>query len=151
MIYLAIGLTILIDQLTKFWVLSALPEHQFVPVMPFFNLFLTYNKGVSFSFLSTDSIYGPWVLSLLSLLICGGIVYWIVHEKSFFIRLCLAFILGGAIGNVIDRVRFGKVVDFLDFYYKSYHWPAFNAADTAVCCGAFFLFMHLFLQPKEKK
>ncbi len=151
MIYLICALTIILDQLTKYIAVLNLSEHQFVPVMPFFNLFLTHNKGVSFSFLSLDNAYGPYLLSLLSLVICGGIIYWITRESDKFMKACLALVLGGALGNVIDRVRIGSVIDFLDFYYHSYHWPAFNIADTAICCGAGLLFLNLFLQKKEKK
>lgn len=151
MIYLIASLAVILDQLTKYLAVSHLPEHQFVPVCPFFNFFLTYNKGVSFSFLWSDTAYGPYVLSLLSLIICLGLVYWITRESDQFMKACLALVLGGALGNVIDRVRIGSVIDFLDFYYHSYHWPAFNLADTAICCGAGLLFFKLFLQKKEKK
>ena len=149
MIYLITLVTILLDQLSKLWAYETLPEHQFVPVFPFFNLFLTYNKGVSFSAFTTDKAYGPFVLSCVSCLICAFLIWWLRKEKNKVIRIALAMVLGGAIGNVIDRIRLGAVIDFLDFYYNTYHWPAFNVADSAICCGAFLIFTQLFFQKKE--
>lgn len=151
MVYLITLLTFLADQLSKLAALAYLPEHQFVPVTSFFNLFLTYNKGVSFSFFSTEKAYGPWLLSLLSIIICMALVYWIYREENKKARLSLALILGGALGNVVDRVRLGAVIDFLDFHYAAAHWPAFNIADTAICCGAALLFVQLFFDKKDKK
>lgn len=135
MIYLLSLGVILADQITKMLIEAALIPQEVIPVFPGFNLFLTYNKGVSFSFLSSDHIWMPWVLSGVALIICLFVVRWMRVEKSRFILTGLALILGGAIGNVIDRIRFGAVVDFLDVYVGSYHWPAFNVADSAICIG----------------
>lgn len=135
MIYLLSLGVILADQITKMLIEAALIPQEVVPVFPGFNLFLTYNKGVSFSFLSSDHTWMPWALSALALTICLFIVQWMRVEKSRLILTGLALILGGAIGNVIDRIRFGAVVDFLDVYVGSYHWPAFNVADSAICIG----------------
>ncbi len=135
MIYLLSLGVILADQITKMLIEAALIPQEVVPVFPGFNLFLTYNKGVSFSFLSSDHTWMPWALSALALVICLFIVQWMRVEKSRLILTGLALILGGAIGNVIDRIRFGAVVDFLDVYVGSYHWPAFNVADSAICIG----------------
>ncbi len=135
MIYLISLGVIFFDQLTKLMVLEALTPHLPVVVFPSFNLFLTFNRGVSFSFLSGNHVWTPWALSALALVICLFIVRWMRVEKSRLILVGLSLILGGAIGNVIDRVRFGAVVDFLDFYIGSYHWPAFNVADSAICIG----------------
>ncbi len=135
MIYLLSLGVILVDQITKMLIEAALIPQEVVPVFPGFNLFLTYNKGVSFSFLSSDHTWMPWALSALALAICLFIVQWMRVEKSRLILTGLALILGGAIGNVIDRIRFGAVVDFLDVYVESYHWPAFNVADSAICIG----------------
>lgn len=151
MIYFITLLTLLADQLSKLAALFYLPEHTFVPVTSFFNFFLTYNKGVSFSFLTTDSAYGPWLLSALSALICAVLIYWLYREKDKKVQYSLALILGGALGNVIDRLQLGGVVDFLDFHIAARHWPAFNVADTAICCGAFLLFIQLFFDKKEGK
>ncbi len=150
MVYLVTALTILIDQITKLCAEKYLLFQNFVEITPFFNLFLTHNKGVSFSFLANNASYGPYLLSALSLLICAGLVIWMRKEKNKIIQTGVALILGGAIGNVIDRIRLGAVIDFLDFHYNIHHWPAFNVADIAICSGAFLIFLQLILT-KDKK
>ncbi len=151
MIYAITVLTLLIDQITKILANNYLPFQEFVEITPFFNLFLVYNKGVSFSFFASNTTYGPWLLSFMAIIICVGLIIWIMREKNQTIRLGLAFVLGGAIGNVIDRIRLGAVIDFLDFHYNVYHWPAFNVADMAICFGAFLIFLQLFTQKKDVK
>ncbi|MBQ6854948.1 MAG: signal peptidase II [Alphaproteobacteria bacterium] len=151
MIYIVSLLTLILDQVSKLSAYYFLPEHQFVPIMPFFNLFLTYNKGVSFSAFATNASYGPWILSGISLAICIGVICWMRTETNKTIRFALAMVLGGAIGNIIDRIRLGAVIDFLDFYYGTHHWPAFNIADSAICCGAALIAWQLFTQKKEIK
>ena len=91
----------------------------------------------------------PWILSLFALFICTCLVIWMRHEKDKWSRIGFALILGGAIGNVIDRLRFGGVVDFLDFYIGDYHWPAFNIADSAICIGVFLILIRAFFIKKE--
>lgn len=150
MIYLIILLTIVFDQVSKALVYADLPLYQPIPVCPFFNLFFTMNKGVSFSFLASDSPLVPWLLSGFALGVCGLLAYWIAHEKDKWTRIGLALVLGGALGNVIDRIRLGAVIDFLDFYIGTYHWPAFNVADSAICVGVAIIIIKSF-QKKEKK
>lgn len=150
MIYLIAVLTIIADQTTKLFAEKYLLFQHFIEITPFFNLFLTYNKGVSFSFLSTNTTYGPYLLSGLSLLICIGLILWLYREKNKIIQTGIALILGGAIGNITDRIRLGAVIDFLDFHYNIHHWPAFNVADMAICFGAFLIFLQLILT-KDKK
>ena len=84
---------------------------------------------------SSDAEWMPWVLTGVGSLITIGIAYWLYIEKNILIKTALALILGGAIGNIIDRIRFGAVVDFLDFHAFGYHWPSFNIADTMICIG----------------
>ncbi len=152
MIYLTVILGIIADQITKLWALAALSMHESVPVMPGVNWFLTYNKGVSFSLFSNDGAYTPYYLSILSLLIVFGILYWMKSEENTTIKWALSLIISGAIGNVIDRLRLGHVIDFIDVYYKSYHWPAFNIADSLICLGASILILHtLFFNHGRKK
>jgi len=150
MIYLWSVFVVLCDQLSKIFVLNHLVEHEIVPVCPLFNLFLTFNKGVSFSMLTSDSAYAPLALSVFALGVAGLLVYWIQKEKNKVARLGLAIILGGAVGNVIDRIRFGAVVDFLDFYIGDYHWPAFNIADSAICIGVAILLFTSFKRGEKK-
>mgnify|MGYP003294010319 CR=1 FL=1 len=139
MIYLLSVLVILLDQISKFLIQSTIFVGETFSIVPFFNLVLTYNKGVSFSFLSSDSSYMPWFLALFSIFISILLVHWIQKEKEIKTRIGLTLILGGALGNAIDRIRIGAVIDFLDFYIGSYHWPAFNIADSAICIGVFFI------------
>ncbi|MDR2901992.1 MAG: signal peptidase II [Lactobacillales bacterium] len=150
MIYAITLLTILLDQISKYVVLKNMDTSMVMPVFPHFNLVLVYNRGVSFSMFSSDGDVMPYVLSALALAICAGIIYWIRIEKDTWVRYALAMILGGAIGNIIDRLRFGSVVDFLDVYYLKYHWPAFNIADAAICVGVFLIvFLTLFMKGKK--
>lgn len=129
-----------LDQVTKYVIARAFALYEVVEVTPFFNLVLVYNRGAAFSFLSDA---GGWQRELfigIALTACVWIA-WLLRKYSHQILFCLALslILGGAIGNVIDRVLVGAVVDFLDFHAFGYHWPAFNVADTAISCGAVLL------------
>lgn len=151
MVYFIALLVLFLDQLTKLLAVSMLPVHYFVPVFPFFNLFLTYNKGVSFSLFASDASHTPILLSIFSIIICIGVCYWMYKEKNKTVQIGLSLILGGAIGNIIDRIRLGSVIDFLDFHYVTYHWPAFNIADTAICIGAFLIFINLMFKKEEEK
>jgi signal peptidase II len=157
-------LTILLDQLTKWLVVEKLmrpdgvTETPFyvlysVTITPFFSLVMAWNRGVSFGmFNNLDSRYNAWVLTAVSLVICAGLVAWMVRCADPLLRAGLALIVGGALGNVIDRVRFGAVADFLDVHVAGYHWPAFNLADSAITLGAALLLADaLFRQPKKSK
>jgi len=143
---LLIALVVLIlDLATKFWVESELLYGQYIPVTSFFNLVLTYNAGAAFSFLSEASGWQRWFLSSVAAIAAVVITYLLYKyrtEKLF--CLSLSLILGGALGNLWDRITLGHVVDFLDFYIGDYHWPAFNVADTAICIGAALLIIDSF-------
>ncbi|MPY73659.1 MAG: signal peptidase II [Alphaproteobacteria bacterium] len=127
---------VVFDQLTKWWVLADLMDPpQAVAVTSFFNLVLVWNRGVSFGLFDSDSHWGPIVLSAFALAISVVLVVWLRKVGSRLPAVAIGMVLGGAIGNVIDRVRFGAVVDFLDFHAFGYHWPAFNVADSAISIG----------------
>ncbi|MDP1559665.1 MAG: signal peptidase II [Nitrosomonas sp.] len=149
---LAIALVILVlDLLTKRWVESSLFYGQQIPLTSFFNLILTYNAGAAFSFLSEASGWQRWFLSGIAASASIFIVYLLYRyaaQKLF--CLSLSLILGGALGNLWDRITLGHVVDFLDFYIGSYHWPAFNVADAAIVVGAALLIIESF-QNKESQ
>ena len=138
---------IIADQISKAAVLYYFSNGgQNIRVTPFFNIVLAWNKGVSFSMFHSDHALAPWILTLVALLICGVVVHWMTMERDEKTRNCFGLILGGALGNVIDRVIHGAVVDFLDFHAGVHHWPAFNVADSAICIGAFFiLFWNIFV------
>jgi len=105
-------------------------------VTSFFNLVMTCNRGVSFGMFNRESDYGPLLLTGLAVVIIIALSVWLWRATTRTSVLALGMIIGGAAGNVVDRVRFGAVVDFLDFHAFGYHWPAFNIADSAVCVGA---------------
>lgn len=137
-ISLSIALIVLVSDLaTKYWVESALEFGQSIPLTGFFNLVLTYNAGAAFSFLSEESGWQRWFLSGIA----GGAALLIIYllnkyKQEQLFCLSLSLILGGAVGNLYDRITLGHVVDFLDFYVGAYHWPAFNIADSAIFIGA---------------
>ena len=128
---------IVIDQLTKQWVSQSLEFHQVVPMAPYFNLVLAHNAGAAFSFLAGAGGWQRGFFVGIALIAAVAIVHLLrKHHGQKIFSLALVLILGGALGNLIDRVRFGYVVDFLDFYVQSWHWPAFNVADMAITGGA---------------
>jgi len=136
--YLAIAMIILLlDQLSKWSALSNLqmgvPEY----VLPFMNWLLLFNPGAAFSFLAQGSGWQRWFFTIVGLLACIYIV-WLLRKNQNDKLLCVALslILGGALGNVLDRIMLGAVVDFIDLHYANWHWPAFNIADSAICIGA---------------
>ena len=131
------ALVILLDQLIKYWITNMimLPP-RIIPVTPFFNLVLGRNRGVSFGFFDGDSPLNQWLLSLVALAITATLVIWLARIDKPWVAVALGLIIGGAIGNVIDRLTGGGVVDFLDFHWGEHHWPAFNVADTGITMGA---------------
>lgn len=150
MIYLISLIVFVLDFVSKFWVMRALIPHNPVSVFPCFNLYLTFNPGVSFSMFSAQSATGVWALIGLTAVISVAIIYCIQKETENLARIGYALVLGGAIGNLVDRIRFGSVVDFLDFYLGRYHWPAFNVADSAICIGAALLLFQYVKKGKKK-
>lgn len=134
---LGIALTVIVlDQLTKWLVLTqVMSPPRLVEVTSFFNLRLAWNRGVSFSMLDLEAAYWPWVLSAVQLAIAGALVAWLWRLRATLPAIGVGFVIGGALGNVADRVRFGAVMDFLDVHYGGYHWPSFNLADTAIGIG----------------
>jgi len=111
------------------------PPHV-IEVTSFFNLVMGWNRGISFGFFNNDSPLNSWVLPLVTLLIVCFLVVWLARAGGVMICMSLGLIIGGALGNLIDRLRYGAVADFLDFHAFGYHWPAFNVADSAITVGA---------------
>jgi len=130
------------DQATKSMILARFNLGEGVVVAPFFNLVLVYNKGAAFSFLSDAPGWQTPLLVGFAVVAMGVVAYLLVRSpQRFIVSAGLALILGGALGNVIDRLRFGQVVDFLDFHAAGWHWPAFNVADSAITVGAVLLIL----------
>ncbi len=134
------SLIVLADFLTKAWVLASLHHGERLEVTGFFNLVLVMNRGAAFSFLAGAGGWQRWFFVVLALAISAWLVTLIRrHAAATLLPLACALVLGGALGNVIDRLRFGAVVDFLDFHVAGWHWPAFNLADAAITLGVILL------------
>jgi len=136
--YLTIAVvTLLLDQLSKWSALSNLQLGVPEPVLPFMNWLLLFNPGAAFSFLAQSSGWQRWFFTVL-VLAASAYIVWLLRKSLGDKMLCwaLSLILGGALGNVLDRIMYGAVVDFIDLHYANWHWPAFNIADSAICIGA---------------
>jgi signal peptidase II len=133
------AVVIVLDQLSKAAVLAFLAHDGLddgTRVAPFFNLVLTFNRGVSFGlFNATGGGLDALLFSLVAAAIVAGLIWWLSRAATPLLAVAIGLIVGGAIGNVVDRIRLGAVVDFLDFHLGSWHWPAFNFADSAICVG----------------
>lgn len=139
-------LVVLADQVTKEWALATLfRDGAVVEVTPFFNLVAVWNRGVSFGLLASDDPMTPYYLSGFAIVVVIGLLVWLARAPSQLLRISLGLIIGGAIGNVIDRLRYSAVVDFIDWHVFGYHWPAFNLADSAISVGVVFLLFDSFL------
>ncbi len=128
---------VILDQITKLWISQIFVYGESVAVTDFFNLVLVHNSGAAFSFLSNAGGWQRWLFSAVAATASVWII-WLLrkHKQEKLFCFALTLILGGALGNLIDRAAYGYVVDFLDFYWNTYHFPAFNIADSAVTCGA---------------
>jgi signal peptidase II len=124
------------DQATKWWIVAEfLDDPRVVPVTGFFNLVLVWNRGVSFGLFASSAEWMPYILSGLAIVISVFLVIWLRKAENRVLAAGLSFVLGGAVGNVIDRIWHQAVVDFLDFHAFGYHWPAFNVADSSIFVG----------------
>jgi signal peptidase II len=134
------ALVVVADQISKFAVTRTFALYEVMEVTPFFNLVLVYNRGAAFSFLAGAGGWQREFFIAIAVIACVWIV-WLLrrYRQETLFCLSLALILGGALGNLVDRVLIGAVVDFLDFHAFGYHWPAFNVADAAITCGAVLL------------
>lgn len=144
-------LVISLDQLTKQMIIRTLTLYEVIPLTPFFNLTFATNKGAAFSFLSQSGDFGFWLLSLFAAIITFLLMIWLYRTSSAKILLNtgLTLIIGGATGNLIDRVIYRYVIDFLDFHLGNSHWPAFNVADSAIVVGTFLLISDFFRKGKD--
>lgn len=141
-----------LDQLSKHWVVQAFSYGDSLPLTSFFNLVRAHNSGAAFSFLAGA---GGWqrLFFITVASVASAVIFHLLrkHHRQTLFCLALSLVLGGALGNLIDRVRWGYVVDFLDFFYGSYHWPAFNVADMAITGGVMLLILDSLRQTRDKK
>ena len=144
---------VLLDQASKLLADARLVYHEPVPLLPFFNLTLAYNRGAAFSFLGNAGGWQRWFFASISVLVVGVLLVWMRRLKPVQWPLSLAFalIIGGAIGNLIDRLVYGHVIDFIDVYYKTWHWPTFNIADSAITLGAGLLLLDAWVEYRREK
>jgi len=151
--WLALAVAIvLLDQVSKVYMLAnfRLMESHFVT--SFFNLVLVFNAGASFSFLADAGGWQKWFFVVLALTICAWLLQMLhQHAAERLLPAALALIVGGAVGNVVDRLRFDAVVDFLDFHWAGYHFPAFNVADSAISVGVALMLLHQYRCGRETR
>ena len=144
-------IVIVFDQITKKIATTYLATETF-KIFDFLNFVLVYNKGISFSMFETESLWGPWIFSLIAIAIICGLFFWLKNAESKIISVSLGLLIGGALGNVIDRVLIGAVIDFIDFHKYGFHWPAFNIADVAIFLGVFIIVcINLFFNSKVNR
>jgi signal peptidase II len=147
------GVIIVLDQITKIWVQGSISMYESIPIVPgFFDLVHVLNKGAAFGFLNRADIHWQTyffiAVSALAVVLIFHLVRTVDREDSFLFT-GLGCILGGALGNMIDRIRIGQVIDFLDFHAAGHHWPAFNVADMAISIGALLLLISFYQRKKN--
>lgn len=144
---------LVLDQVTKIWVIKSFSLYESIQVLPFFNLTYVHNYGAAFSFLSDAGGWQRWFFTAIAAGVSIMIVIWLkaIKREQVLYPVALALILGGALGNLYDRLAYGYVIDFLDFYYQGWHWPAFNIADSAIFLGAACLIWDAFKNPEDQK
>ena len=132
------ALIIVFDQWSKYFVITHLTDTSIVHVLPFLNFILSFNQGAAFGFLHAESGWQIYFLSAISVLASLLLLVWLCRTPRFqwFHAMCISFVLGGAVGNLIDRIRLHMVIDFIDFHVKNWHYATFNVADSFVCMGA---------------
>ena len=145
----------ILDMLTKQWVMNSMEygwENR-IEILPFFNLLYVHNHGAAFSFLSDAGGWQRWFFTAIAIGVSGLLMFWMRQASASqkLLNSAYALIVGGALGNLWDRLMHGYVIDFLDFYYGNYHWPAFNIADIAICVGAALIILESFVGKSERQ
>lgn len=146
-------LVLALDQATKIYIDRSMDLHSSITVIEnFFNITYMRNKGAAFSFLSSFSYRLPFfiLISLVAIIVIIVVMHRLRPDQKF-TAVCLSLIFSGALGNLVDRVRLGEVIDFLDVHWYQHHWPAFNVADSAICVGVFLLAIDMFIEEKRQQ
>ncbi len=145
------ALVVVLDQLSKAWISNHFAYGESLAILGVFNLVLAHNAGAAFSMLNDAGGWQRWLFSAIAVVASVWIV-WLLrsHHQQKLFCLALALILGGALGNLMDRIAYGYVVDFLDFHWDGHHFPAFNVADSAISCGAALMLWDSFMHKPEK-
>lgn len=145
---------LVLDQLSKFWIMARFEEYEVLTVWPVFNLTLVYNTGAAFSFLSDASGWQRWFFISVAVLVSGVMTVWLARlpPAERLTGYGLALVIGGAVGNLVDRIWLGKVVDFLQWHWEDWYWPSFNIADSAITLGVILLLIDgLFVSGRRTK
>jgi len=141
-----------LDQASKLWVVSNFSLYESISLLPSVNLTYVHNTGAAFSFLSAAGGWQRWFFVAIALLATIALTVWLARLKKSerWMAATLSLILGGAVGNLIDRIAYGYVIDFIDVYYESWHWPVFNIADSAISIGVVMMLVDIFrMQPEN--
>jgi len=149
--YVVAIVLLIADQLAKYTITQNFLYGEYINIFPGLDFTLVHNTGAAFSFLSDAGGWQRWLFLIISLVASIVLMVWLYRLKAsqFFLSTSLALILGGALGNLYDRIFLGYVIDFIDFYYGIYHWPVFNIADASITLGAVFLIFESFLVSKK--
>lgn len=146
----AAAVVLVLDQLSKWWVITRLMNPpRVIEITPFFNFVMWWNKGVTFGLFASAPGWGRWVMVVLALVIAVVLVIWLVKVNDKIPAFGIGLVIGGAVGNVIDRIRFGAVADFLDFHVGALHWPAFNLADATITIGVGLMLIDAFIERRK--
>lgn len=139
-------LAVILDQASKLAIAGSMQLYESIQIMPYFKLTYVHNTGAAFSFLSEAGGWQRWFFAGLAIVISAVIAVWLTRLKKHetLLAVALSLVLGGAVGNLIDRLAYGYVIDFLDVYYESWHWPAFNIADSAITLGVILMLLESF-------
>lgn len=140
------AVTLVLDQASKLAVDGSMQLFESIPLLPYFNLTYVHNTGAAFSFLAQAGGWQRWLFAGLAVVMSSIIAVWLhrLQKHETLMAVALSLVLGGAVGNLIDRVAYGYVIDFLDVYYQDWHWPAFNIADSAICIGVGLMLLESF-------
>lgn len=134
----------IIDRLSKWWFIDIfeLPNKGTVEILPIFDVVMVWNRGISFGFLSASDDFGRWALVAMNLIIVGVLIYWLRTAKNIMVSGAIGLVIGGAFGNIYDRVKFGAVADFFQFHWDGWYFAVFNAADSFIFIGAVLLILN---------
>ncbi|WP_431302367.1 signal peptidase II [Sediminicoccus sp. BL-A-41-H5] len=151
------ALLLIADQVSKYWILEVvnLPERRNIPIFEIgpagLDLTMVWNRGVTFGLFSGEGAWNHLILAGLALIVAGFLLRWLARSETRMVTYALGAVIGGAIGNVIDRMRFGAVVDFVDVHAWGWHWYVFNVADAAIVCGVLALVADALIRPESKR
>lgn len=150
--YSIVSIIVILDQITKIWADRTLEMYQQIPITSFFNITKAYNYGAAFSFLDNEGGWQRWLFTGISFVVSIVLIVWLYRMSRLekWLSLAIALILGGAIGNLIDRALYGYVVDFIQVYWQTSYFPSFNVADAAISCGTVLLLGLTFFEKKDE-